>query len=121
MSTQGADMRSLLVPRRPVWAWSLHRRTQYLLDFAVLITAYGLTYLLWRPERNVDRTRLGQDHVAQAARALGVSDLLHLAQPDGLVAGPRGRAAPRCRRAATRCRLPVSRARSSSATRSSWA
>jgi len=46
MSTQGVHSRSLLVPRRPIWAWSLHRRTQYLLDFAVLVAAFALAYLL---------------------------------------------------------------------------
>ena len=29
------------------------------LAIAILATAYGLTYLFWRPERNIDRTRLG--------------------------------------------------------------
>lgn len=29
------------------------------LAVAILTTAYALTYLFWRPERNVDRTRLG--------------------------------------------------------------
>ncbi len=29
------------------------------LAIGVLATAYGLTHLFWRPERNIDRTRLG--------------------------------------------------------------
>ncbi|HMB52138.1 MAG TPA: hypothetical protein VKU40_02400, partial [Thermoanaerobaculia bacterium] len=43
---RGLDQSVRSNPRRPVWAWSLHRRTQFLLDLVVLVAAFALAYLL---------------------------------------------------------------------------
>jgi len=43
---EGLDQSSTGRPRRPVWAWSLHRRTQFVLDLVTLALAFTLAYLL---------------------------------------------------------------------------